>query len=106
MLLLDLKHEENNCASSQASPFNGSLSGTAPVNDGSPVGNATPRADGSATVEEQAGLEGEDTEREKLRSVLMKRLLGIHGIGPFAAQNVLQLLGFTEVDAYDSETIR
>ncbi|PFH35723.1 hypothetical protein BESB_053740 [Besnoitia besnoiti] len=35
-----------------------------------------------------------------------EKLLAIHGIGPFAAHNILQLIGFTEVDAFDSETIR
>ncbi|PHJ25584.1 hypothetical protein CSUI_000559 [Cystoisospora suis] len=112
--LLDSELEMNSLTAKQ-SPLSSALSPSpTSLNDGeTPATGATSRPSRSArtqqaTVQQRAagGIEGEDMERERLRDVLMKRLLAIHGIGPFAAQNVLQLLGFTEVDAYDSETIR
>lgn len=37
---------------------------------------------------------------------VMNKLLSIYGFGKFAAENMMQLLGFFDVDAFDSETIR
>ncbi|CBZ53822.1 conserved hypothetical protein [Neospora caninum Liverpool] len=56
--------------------------------------------------ERQEALSGEQAERLRRKEATQRTLLGIHGIGPFAAENILQLVGFTEVDAFDSETVR
>lgn len=42
----------------------------------------------------------------KLECEVMDKLLSIYGFGKFAAENMMQLLGFFDVDAFDSETIR
>lgn len=44
--------------------------------------------------------------RRAAQKVVMKKLLSIYGFGKFAAENMMQLLGFFEVYAFDSETIR
>lgn len=52
---------------------------------------------GDATIGYQEGT----TQHE-----VMKKLLSIYGFGKFAAENMMQLLGFFDVYAFDSETAR
>ncbi|EPT28444.1 hypothetical protein TGME49_270750 [Toxoplasma gondii ME49] len=58
------------------------------------------------TLAPAAACEDPEERRRLRKEWTLKALLGIHGVGSFAAENILQLLGFTEVDAFDSETVR
>lgn len=40
------------------------------------------------------------------REVVQKQLLKLSGIGPFAANNILQLMGYFDSHPYDTETVR
>jgi len=44
--------------------------------------------------------------RRRSREDVQKRLLEIQGIGPFAANNILQLMGYFDTHPYDTETVR
>ncbi|KAL8275734.1 hypothetical protein Esti_000297 [Eimeria stiedai] len=46
------------------------------------------------------------SEESTKRNEVLKKLLSIYGFGRFAAENVMQLMGFFDVDVFDSETAR
>ncbi|VEU40527.1 unnamed protein product [Pseudo-nitzschia multistriata] len=48
----------------------------------------------------------ESPHRRSSREEVQKRLLRIQGIGPFAANNILQLMGYFDTHPYDTETVR
>lgn len=43
---------------------------------------------------------------DNIREDIQKRLLKIKGIGPYASNNILQLMGYFNVHPYDTETVR
>lgn len=47
-----------------------------------------------------------DLESMDCREDIQKRLIEIKGIGPFAANNILQLMGYFDTHPYDTETVR
>jgi len=47
-----------------------------------------------------------DTTVSRRREATHKRLLKVSGIGPFAANNILQLMGYFDTHPYDTETVR
>ena len=56
---------------------------------------------------EEEGEEDEDKIKQKTqKQIIKKKLMSIYGFGKFATNNLLQLLGFFDVEAFDSETIR
>ncbi|KAL8439147.1 hypothetical protein Efla_000662 [Eimeria flavescens] len=47
-----------------------------------------------------------NTDEQTRRQTVFKNLVAIYGFGRFAAENMMQLLGFFDVDVFDSETAR
>ncbi|KAL8454869.1 hypothetical protein Emag_001235 [Eimeria magna] len=46
------------------------------------------------------------SEENTKRNDVFKKVLSLYGFGRFAAENVMQLMGFFDVDVFDSETAR